>query len=384
MCRLAPPPRRTTSSFGRSPDRGEILALIETDKVSVEVLAEASGVLTEILAKADDSVEVGTLLAKIQTGAGGAVAAAAPVAAPAASADVAAPAEAVDVSGLTGIRAGLARAHAARHGEPMPGAAAPAAAAPKPSAVAAVPAPVVAAEGAPGRTERRVPMSAVRRRVAQRLKESQNALALITTFQEADLTESIKLREKHKDLFQKTHGAQLGVLSFFIKACATGLMDIPGVNGVIDDATSEIVYRDFVDISVPIPSPRGPVTCTLRNCESMSIRDIERGLAGLMEKARKDQLAVEDMSEASFGIVDSGSAGGMLGTCFINPPASATLGTNAVKKRATVVDGKVVSREMMYLSLTYDHRLVDGREAATFLGSVRDKLEDPSRMLLDV
>jgi len=216
------------------------------------------------------------------------------------------------------------------------------------------------------------------------LKDSQNTLALITTFQEADLTESLKLRERYKDAFKKSHGSDLGLLSIICKACAGGLMDIPGVNGVIDDGASEIVYRDFVDISVPIPSPRGPVTCVVKDVESKSIKEIERDLSGLMERAKQDRLAPEDMANASFGVVDSGSSGGMLGTCFINPPASATLGTNAIAKRAAVVDGKVVARPMMYLSLTYDHRLVDGREAATFLGSVRDKLEDPSRMLLDV
>jgi len=216
------------------------------------------------------------------------------------------------------------------------------------------------------------------------LKDSQNTMALLTTFQEADLTNSLALRNKYKDVFKKTHGADLGLLSIIIKACATGLMDIPGVNGFIDDAASEIVYRDYVDIAVPIPSPRGPVSCVVRDVESMCIRDIEKHLAELAGKAMKDQLAPEDMANASFGIVDTGSVGGMMGTSFINPPACATLSTNAIMQRAAFVDGKVVARPMMYMSLTYDHRLVDGREAATFLGSVRDKLEDPGRLLLDV
>lgn len=365
---------------GESVGKGEILAIIETDKVSVELLAEESGVVREILVQADETVEVGKVVVKIEAGAAGAAApAAASSSAAAPSAAAAAP---VSTAGLSGFRLGLARAAAARAGLPDPAAtpAAPAAAASS-AAAPVMPAAVAVGEG---RTERRVPMSWVRRRVAQRLKESQNTLALITTFQEADVSESVALKSKHKDLFQKTHGADLGLMSFFIKASATGLMDIPGVNAVIDDAKSEVVYRDYVDIAVPIQSPRGPVSCTLRNVESMSIKDIEQKLADLSDKARNDQLGVEDMSSASFGIADSGPSGGWFGTTFINPPASATLGCNAVKDRAAVVNGKVVARPMMYLSLTYDHRLVDGREAATFLGSVRDKLEDPSRMLLDL
>lgn len=363
---------------GEAVAKGEILAVIETDKVSVEVLAEEGGVVMEIFVTPDTTVQVGTLLAKIQAGGSAAPAAAAAPAAPAAQATT--PAASADLSGTSGLRAGFARAAAARAGGHAPSAPA---AAPRPAAAVAKPAAVPVSGGA-GRTEHRAPMSGVRRRVAQRLKESQNTLALLSTFQEADVTASLSLIQKRQELFKKSHGADLGMLSFFIKACASGLMDIPGVNAVIDDASGEIVYRDYVDISVPIPSLRGPVSCTLRNCQSMSIRDIERALAALADKARKDKLTLDDLSEASFGIVDTGSCGGMMGTNFVNPPASAALGTNSVKKRAAVVDGKVVARDMMYLSLTYDHRLVDGREAATFLVGVRDKLEDPSRLLLEI
>jgi len=227
-------------------------------------------------------------------------------------------------------------------------------------------------------------MSRMRQRVVQRLKETQDTAALLTTFQEADMSAILQVRSKYKDLFPKTHGVPFGLLSCFVKASAGALMEIPGVNAVIDDGKKEVVYRDHVDISVPIPSPRGPVACVVHGAESMSIKDVELTLASFAEKARTDQVATEDMVGATFGINDAGIAGGMLGTSIINPPCSAVLGTNEVKNRAAFVDGKIVARPMMYLSLTYDHRLVDGREAVTFLCAVRDKMEDPTRMLLDL
>lgn len=224
----------------------------------------------------------------------------------------------------------------------------------------------------------------MRWRVIQRQKESENTMALLTTFQEVDMTAALELRAKHQKLFEKVHGVPLGLLSLFVKASASGLLEIPGVNGFIDDASQEIVYRKYCDISVPIPSPRGPVSCVLRNAEAMSIGDVERSIARLSLQARLGQLSPEDLAPASFGISDTGVAGSMLSTSLVNPPASAVLGTNAIQQRAMMVGGKVVARPSMYVSLTYDHRLVDGREAVTFLGGVRDQLEDPTRLLLGI
>lgn len=368
--------------------KGDLLAVIETDKVTIEVKAEEAGTLKEVLVKADQTVEAGKTIAKIETGgppsaavvpqaAGAAAAPAAPLAAQPAAAPSGAP--------LTGLRAAFARNAALRAGLPwpLPAAATPAvmAGGPTKPAVAARPPAISVGKG---RTERRVPMSPMRQRVVQRMKDAQNTAALLTTFQEADLSAVIGVRSKYQEPFEKKHGVPFGLLSLFAKASACALQEVPGVNAVIDDDTKESVYRDNVDISVPIPSPRGPVSCVLKAVDAMSIRDIEYTIHGLIDKAGKDELAVEDMLGATFGITDTGTAGGMLGTSLINPPQSAVLGTNAVTNRAVVVDGKVVARPVMYLSLTYDHRLIDGREAVTFLCSVRDKMEDPSRLLLDL
>jgi len=198
------------------------------------------------------------------------------------------------------------------------------------------------------------------------------------------MTSAKALVAKHKDQFQKKHGVPLGLLSLFVKAASNTLQEIPEVNAVIDDQSKEIVFRDYVDLSVPIPSPRGPVSCVLANAESLSVAAAERELSGLVQRARQDQLTFKDLAGGSFGISDAGSAGGMLGTLMLNPPMSAMLGTNAVTMRAAVVDGEVKARPMMSVALTYDHRLIDGKEAVTFLCSVRDKLEDPARLLLDL
>jgi len=229
-----------------------------------------------------------------------------------------------------------------------------------------------------------VPISRVRQRVMQRLKDAQNTAALLSTFQEADLSAALELREKYKDSFEKKHGVRLGLLSLFAKATASALHEVPAINAVIDDATKETVWRDYVDLSIPIPSPRGPVSCVLQAADTMTVCDIEHSIHSFLDKAAKDELTVQDMMGATFGITDSGVAGSMLGTAVINPPQSAILGTNAVKMRPVARNGKVVPRPVMYLSLTYDHRLIDGREAVTFLCSVRDKMQDPARLLLDL
>lgn len=366
-------------NVGDFAEKGEVIAAIETDKVTIDVKAEVSGIIQEIFAKVDSTVEKGAKLVKIQEGgapAGGA--APAPASAPAAA--TAAPAE--DIGSLTGLRATFAQLSAKRMGLPVPGHGAPAvAAASSPGKMAPAPKATVVGEG---KTETRVPLSFVRKRVHQRLKDTQNTAALLSTFNEVDMTAALSLREKYKDSFMKLHGSQLGMLSLITKASCLALAEVPGVNALIDDGSNEIIWRDYTDVSIPIPSPRGIISCTLRDAQNMSIRDMEHEIAGLAEKAHKDELSVDDLSASTFGIVDAGISGGMLGTGMINYPQSASMGTNAIKKMARVVNGKVVARPVMYVSLTYDHRLVDGREAVTFLCSVRDKLEDPARMLLDL
>lgn len=279
-------------------------------------------------------------------------------------------------AGLTGLRATFARLAAERLGLP--------AEAPSATASATVGNAPAAVSVGEGRTERRVPVSFVRQRVMKRLKETQNTAAQLSTFQEVDMTESLKLRSKYKDLFLKLHGSQLGLLSLIAKATCLAIAEVPGVNAIIDDGTKETVMRDYVDISIPIPSPRGIISCTLKDAQSMTVRDLEHEIAALSDRAGRDELSVSDLSHSTFGIVDTGVAGSMLGTGIINYPQSASMGTNAVKRRVAVVNGKVEARPIMYTALNYDHRLIDGREAVTFLCSVRDKLEDPSRMLLDL
>eukprot|EP00930_Biecheleria_cincta_P095095 TRINITY_DN87118_c0_g1_i1.p1 TRINITY_DN87118_c0_g1~~TRINITY_DN87118_c0_g1_i1.p1 ORF type:complete len:580 (+),score=136.56 TRINITY_DN87118_c0_g1_i1:43-1740(+) len=360
--------------------KGDLLAVIETDKVTIEVKAEVSGTIREILAKADETVQKGAKLVKIQEG-GAPAGGASPAAVPAAAAPTAPVAEHSD---LHGLRLTFARLAAKRLGLPVPGEAA----APAPKAAAA-PGKVASSQPQPvsvgeGKIERRVPLSFVRKRVVSRLKETQNTAALLSTFQEIDMTEAIALRTRYKDSFLKLHGSQLGLLSMITKASCLALAEVPGVNAVIDDATKETVWRDYMDISIPIPSPRGVISCTIRDAQNMSIRDLEHEIAGFADRARSDSLAVSDISDPTFGIVDAGISGGMLGTGMINFPQSAAMGTNAIKQRPAAIGGKVVARPFMYVSLTYDHRLVDGREAVTFLCSVRDKLQDPARMLLDL
>mmetsp|Transcript_127507 Transcript_127507/g.207708 ORF Transcript_127507/g.207708 Transcript_127507/m.207708 type:complete len:484 (+) Transcript_127507:83-1534(+) len=373
--------------------KGDVLVVIETDKVTVEVNAAEAGTVKEHLVKVDDTVEVGVPLVKIAVGevsSSSAAESSAPTAAPAPSAPVAtSDGLPLVVTGFGALKSGFLRAAALRRNPALaPTAAAAEPTAPiasKPTAATPVaPAPKATPVAAIGRGDRRVPMSFVRQLVAKRLKDAQNTAALLTTFQEVDMTAVLEVRSKYKELFGKTHGAPLGFLSIFAKASCVALAELPGVNGIFDEKNNEIVYRDFADINLPIPTPRGIVSCTLRNAESMSIKDMECEISRLMAKARRDELTPEDMLPPTFGIVDSGSAGGWFGTQIINPPMSAVMGTNAVKKRPAVVGGKVVARPMMNISLTYDHRLIDGREAVTFLVSVRDKVEDPVRLLLDL
>ncbi|MDK4537951.1 2-oxoglutarate dehydrogenase complex dihydrolipoyllysine-residue succinyltransferase [Kingella kingae] len=369
---------------GESVARDEILVDIETDKVVLDVPAPQAGVLVEILVQNGETVGTEQLLAKIDTEAAAsanAPAAApqeqpAPAAAPApasnAQAGIALPAAAklaaetgVDVSGIQG---------SGRDGrvlkEDVKAAAARTATAP----AVAVP------TGA--RPEQRVPMSRLRARVAERLLASQQENAILTTFNEVNMKPVMDLRAKYKDKFEKEHGVKLGFMSFFVKAAVAALKKFPVVNASVDG--KDIVYHGYFDIGIAIGSPRGLVVPILRDADQMSIADIEKAIVDYAAKAKDGRIAIEDLTGGTFSITNGGTFGSMMSTPIINPPQSAILGMHATKERAVVENGEIVIRPMMYLALSYDHRIIDGREAVLTLVTIKELLEDPARLLLDL
>ncbi|MDC0687288.1 2-oxoglutarate dehydrogenase complex dihydrolipoyllysine-residue succinyltransferase [Mitsuaria sp. RG] len=382
---------------GDAVKRDELIVDIETDKVVLEVLATADGVLGAIVKGEGDTVLSDEVLGSIVEG--GAAAAAAPAAAPAAAAPAAAAADAgeddpvaapaarklaeengIDLATVAGTGKGgritkedVVAAVANKKSAP---AAAPAA---KPAAAAA--APVVVAAG--DRTEKRVPMTRLRAKIAERLVEAQSNMAMLTTFNEVDMTEVMALRSKYKDLFEKTHnGVRLGFMSFFVKAATEALKRFPAVNASIDG--NDIVYHGFADVGVAVSSDRGLVVPVLRNAESMSLAEIENGIATFGKKARDGKLSIEEMTGGTFTITNGGTFGSMMSTPIVNPPQAAILGMHNIIQRPMAINGQVVIRPMMYLALSYDHRLIDGKEAVTFLVTIKNLLEDPSRLLLDI
>ena len=381
---------------GDAVKRDELIVDIETDKVVIEVLAEADGVIAEIVKNEGDTVLSNEVLGKLTEGG-----AAAPAAAPAQAQAAAAPAQAAApaAAGDDQILSPAARKLAEENGidpnsisgsgkggrvtkEDVVAAVeakknAPAA---KPAAAAAA-APVVAAVG--DRTEKRVPMTRVRATVARRLVEAQSNMAMLTTFNEVDMSEIMALRSKYKDQFEKTHnGTRLGFMSFFVKAATEALKRLPAVNASIDG--NDIVYHGYQDIGVAVSSDRGLVVPVLRNAESMGLADIEAGIAAYGKKARDGKLSIEEMTGGTFTITNGGTFGSMMSTPIVNPPQAAILGMHNIIQRPVAVNGQVVIRPMMYLALSYDHRLIDGKEAVTFLVTIKNLLEDPARLLLDI
>jgi len=348
----------------------EVVLVLETDKVSVDVRASEGGALVEILGEIDDVVEVGSELYRIDTDADAPESASAPMPETEQTLTPSAP--------TPQDAAPVAAAPVAAAAPP----AAPAAAAPKkPTPPPVVEAPVFMGQ----RTERRTKMSRMRQTVATRLKAAQNTSAMLTTFQECDMGNLMEMRKKYQDAFVAKHGIKLGFMSAFVLAATAALQEVPLVNAFIDDKTKEIVYRDYCDISVAVASPKGLVTPILRNTELMSFADVERNIAAYVEKAKIGTLTLDDMSGGTFTISNGGVFGSLMGTPIINLPQSAVLGMHATKMRAVVNDkGEVVARPMMYLALTYDHRLIDGREGVTFLKSIAEKVSDPSKLLLEV
>ncbi|WP_293276484.1 2-oxoglutarate dehydrogenase complex dihydrolipoyllysine-residue succinyltransferase [Neisseria sp. oral taxon 014] len=367
---------------GEAVARDEILIDIETDKVVLEVPSPQAGVLVEIIAQNGETVAAEQVLARIDTAATASASAEAPAAAPApeaapaaAQTNAAMPA-AAKLAAETGVDVNTLQG-SGRDGrvlkEDVQNAAAKPAAAP-----AAAPAPVPAG----ARPEQRVPMSRLRARVAERLLASQQENAILTTFNEVNMKPIMDLRAKYKEKFEKEHGTKLGFMSFFVKAAVAALKKYPVVNASVDG--SDIVYHGYFDIGIAIGSPRGLVVPILRDADQMSIADIEQAIVDYAKKAKDGKIALEDLTGGTFSITNGGTFGSMMSTPIINPPQSAILGMHATKERAVVENGQVVVRPMMYLALSYDHRIIDGREAVLTLVAIKDALEDPARLLLDL
>lgn len=364
----------------------EPIASLETDKVSVEVPAPVAGVMGAQTVKVGDTVAVGAVIASIEAGGG--------AAAPAPAAEAKAPAQAqsselaptlspsvrrlvlekgVDPSTIKGTGKDGRLTKEDVLGAPK----AEAAAAPVAAPVVEV---TVAATGE--RREERVRMTRLRQTVAKRLKDAQNTAALLTTFNDCDMTEVMAARTRFKDAFEKKHGVRLGLMSFFTKAVVLAAKTIPAVNAQIDG--DEIVYFDYLDVSVAVSAPNGLVVPVVRDAHKMSFAEIEKAIAALGAKAKAGTLTLADMQGGTFTISNGGVFGGLMSTPIINPPQSAVLGLHRIEDRPVVRDGQIVIRPMMYLALSYDHRLIDGREAVTFLKTVKEAIEDPTRLLIDL
>jgi 2-oxoglutarate dehydrogenase E2 component (dihydrolipoamide succinyltransferase) len=379
--------------------RNSTVCELETDKVTKEEYAPADGVL-KIAVQPDTKVPIGTILGHIDTSApapaGTAPATPTPVAqapaatpaAPSASAastpplspaaSVMAATQGIDVSKVTPadkrvITKSDLLAHQESAGKPRTNGVAETASAPMPAAM-----PVAKPAGG----IRRQPMSAMRQRIAERLLEAQQNAAILTTFNEADMSRIMDLRAKYKDSFQKKHGVGLGFMSFFVKAAVSALQAFPAVNAFIEG--TDIVFHDYAHIGVAVSTEKGLMVPVLRNCESLSCADIEKGIVALATRAREGKIGLADLQGGTFTITNGGIFGSMMSTPILNPPQSAILGMHSITKRAVVVDDQIVIRPMMYLALSYDHRIIDGKEAVSFLVRIKEAIENPERLLLEV
>ncbi len=389
----------------------EILIEVETDKVVLEVPAPAAGVLVELVMPDGSTVAAEQLIARIDTTATAGAAAPAPAAAPAAAAaapaaaapagdskaGVAMPAAAklmADNALAAGSVPGTGRDGRVTKGDVL-GAIATGAAAPKPAAAVAAPAapaavakllPAVAAPPSAAnlgdRPEQRVPMSRLRARIAERLVQSQSTNAILTTFNEVNMAPVMEMRKKFQDKFEKEHGVKLGFMSFFVKAAVAALKKYPVINASVDG--NDIVYHGYFDIGIAVGSPRGLVVPVIRNADQMSFADIEKKIAEFGKKAGEGKLGIDELTGGTFSISNGGTFGSMLSTPIINPPQSAILGVHATKDRAVVENGQVVVRPINYLAMSYDHRIIDGREAVLGLVTMKEALEDPARLLFDI
>lgn len=380
----------------------EPLVELETDKVTIEVPAPSAGTLSEIVAADGTTVAVGALLGQITDGAGAAKPAAAPAKPAAASAPAAAPAPAPaakappadaalapsvrKLSAETGIDAstvpGSGKDGRVTKGD-MLAAIERAASAPtpvnQPAAAVQVRAPSPADDAA---REERVKMTRLRQTIARRLKDVQNTAAMLTTFNEVDMTNVMALRAHYKDAFEKKHGSKLGFMGFFTKAVVQALKDIPAVNAEIDG--TDLIYKNYYHIGVAVGTDKGLVVPVVRDCDHKSIADIEKGIADFGRRARDGQLKIDEMQGGTFTITNGGIYGSLMSTPILNAPQSGILGMHKIQERPMVVGGKIEVRPMMYLALSYDHRVIDGKEAVTFLVRVKESLEDPARLVLDL
>ncbi|HTV34261.1 MAG TPA: 2-oxoglutarate dehydrogenase complex dihydrolipoyllysine-residue succinyltransferase [Methylocella sp.] len=393
----------------------EPIVELETDKVTLEVNAPAAGTLTEILAKDGATVAPGALLGQIGDGSGAGVAqplaaemkppaspapppspAPAPIAAPEAAPPEAGPAmppspaaakiaadhdldpAALDGSGKRGqLLKGDVLEALAKMPAPAPQPAVPFVPQPAPPPAARSPQPAMGQDH-----EERMPMSRLRQTIARRLKEAQNAAAMLTTFNEADMSAIIDLRARYKDPFEKKHGVRLGFMGFFVKACVGALKTVPSVNAEIDG--TDIIYKDYYHLGVAVGTDKGLVVPVVRQCDQLSLAGIEKSIADLGKRARAGTLKIEELQGGTFTITNGGIYGSLMSTPILNVPQSGILGMHKIQERPVAIGGKVEIRPMMYLALTYDHRLVDGKEAVTFLVAVKEALEDPARLVLDI
>jgi 2-oxoglutarate dehydrogenase E2 component (dihydrolipoamide succinyltransferase) len=396
----------------------EPIASLETDKVAVELPSPVDGVMGDQLVAAGETVAVGALIARIESGSG--MPAVAEAAHPAPQSTPVNPAGAgenvelraddapedddgphltlspsvrrlvlefgLDPSKIrgTGKDGRLTKddvlAAAKSHKESAP-ASTPAPAAPQPQAAPAAP-PAAAPARAGERREERVRMTRLRQTIASRLKEAQNTAALLTTFNDVDMTAVMEARNRYKDLFEKKHGVRLGFMGFFVKAACLALKDVPSVNAYIEG--DEIVFHDYVDVSVAVSAPNGLVVPVIRDAHALSFADIEKTIAEFGKRAKAGTLTMDEMRGGTFTISNGGVFGSLISTPIINPPQSAVLGMHRIEERPVVRGGQIVARPMMYLALSYDHRLVDGREAVTFLVRMKEAIEDPTRLLIDL
>jgi 2-oxoglutarate dehydrogenase E2 component (dihydrolipoamide succinyltransferase) len=371
-------------STGDAVAADEPLVELETDKVTLEVPAPVAGVLAEQLAAEGDTVEIGALLATLTPGDGAAAAPAiqsTPVAPPtapppAASSMALSPAVQKLVAENKidpGKIAGSGKDGRLTKGDVLAASAAPAAA-PKPAAPAG--------PRARGDREERVRMTRLRKRIAERLKEAQNTAAMLTTFNEVDMTAIMAARARYKGPFEEKHGVKLGFMSFFVKACVAGLRELPAVNAEIDG--DDIVYKNYYDIGVAVGTPNGLVVPVLRDADELGFAEVEKKIGELGRKARDGKLSMEEMSGGTFTITNGGVYGSLNSTPILNPPQSAILGMHKIQPRPMAIGSEVVVRPMMYLAVSYDHRIIDGREAVTFLVRVKECLEDPQRIMLEL
>jgi len=377
---------------GDAVEADEMLCELETDKVSVEVPAPTAGVIAEILFEEGASVEAGGKLAVLREGEGGATAAPAKaeaVAAPAAKA------QGKDVEDAPSARKAMAEAGispdkvqgSGRDGRIMKddvqkAVVANASAAPARSAPAAAPAPRAPVPAEDAAREERVKMTRLRQTIARRLKDAQNAAAILTTYNEVDMSAVMALRTQYKDEFEKKHGVRLGFMSFFTKACVHALGEVPEVNAEIDG--TDVVYKNFVHMGVAAGTPQGLVVPVIRDADSMSFAEIEKAIAEKGRRARDGKLTMDEMQGGTFTISNGGVYGSLMSAPILNPPQSGILGMHKIQDRPVVVNGEIVIRPMMYLALSYDHRIVDGKGAVTFLVRVKEALEDPRRLLMDL